>query len=327
MSADALLRKYFPLLVLALLGIAVYLQASGIGHLFAAALAPSAYHASASGGRPQAAADVEAGRPPERKRADAILERNPFDSVTGPLGQTPAPVELAPTIPPNTDPLAAPACEGIRLRIVTEAEDPTRSIAALSGGEAGPERVYRVGDSVGGRTIAYIGYNAREQSPAVWLTTGDTLCQALLFKDAPNAPAPPPAPEPEPEAKADAPRGLTDVSPALASRIRQSKVGVVVDKGAVDEILADRTQLMPAEKILPEQWQGEVIGIRIFGIGPDTLLAKLGFHSGDRLESINGVKIRTPDQARDAWEALRQGSLTFEVQRRGKAESFTVEAR
>jgi general secretion pathway protein C len=324
MSPDALLRKYFPLVVLALLAIAVYLQASGIGHLVGTSLTQSPV--AVPGGMPPTPADVPVGRALD-KRGAPILERNPFDSVTGPLGQEPARAALAPPVPANTDPLTAPACEDVKVQIVTEAEDPTRSIAALVTGGGGPVRVYRVGDRVGDKTVAYIGYNPREQSPAVWLTSGDVLCQALLFKDAPSAPPPAPEPASEPTAAADQARGLTEVSPALASRIHQSKSGAVVDAGAVDEILSDRTQLMPGEKILPEQWKGEVVGIRIFGIKPGTLPALLGFQSGDRLESMNGVKIRSPEQARDAWEALRQGKLTIAVERRGKSESFTVETR
>jgi general secretion pathway protein C len=77
---------------------------------------------------------------------------------------------------------------------------------------------------------------------------------------------------------------------------------------------------MRSARIVPEQKNGETLGIRLFGIRPDTLLGTLGLQNGDRLEEINGFKMGSPEQALEAYARLRTASsLTIKVNRRGKA--------
>ena len=104
MAFDALLRKYFPVVVGAFIALAAYFQAAGATRLFGAALYGTPPKARA------AAASVPTGTVParEQRSAQAIIDRNPFDSVTGPLHP-----ELKPVIPEpqevadTSDPLAA----------------------------------------------------------------------------------------------------------------------------------------------------------------------------------------------------------------------------
>src|SRR5262245_26479828 len=116
MTFDALLKRFFPAIVLMLIAIAAYFQASGITELVAGAFlgAPEAKPATkaAAHGATGGAADT---RGP--KSAEPILSRNPFDSVTGPLNKvaTEGP-EGAPETPQQADlsnPLTAPDCGGI----------------------------------------------------------------------------------------------------------------------------------------------------------------------------------------------------------------------
>src|SRR4051794_5449816 len=81
LGLDRLLRRAFPALVLCLIAAAACLQAYGLGHLVAATfvLPPVALRAPAA--RPAGAARDD----DHATRADAMLARNPFDSVTGPL--------------------------------------------------------------------------------------------------------------------------------------------------------------------------------------------------------------------------------------------------
>jgi general secretion pathway protein C len=321
---DVLLKKYFALLVLVLIGVAAYFQASGIGALTGAALESGAGSSRAPVARDAVAAPGRA----RAKSAEAILSRNPFDSVTGPLDEHP--VHNVPSAAvSSTDPLQAPACPGIHVHIVTEAEDPAWSRAALQRDGDDKADVYRVGDTVGDQKIAYIGYNPRARSPAVWLENGSSLCQALLFADAPRAGAPggvppvssppPPTPVTIPSAPRPQHKPLSKVDPKLASRIRQlSDTQVRVSPAAVDDILGQPDQLMPSSGVLPESENGNIKGIRIFGIRSNTLLGKLGLESGDRVESVGGVKVTSPDKAIEGYGKMRgAGSLKIQVNRRG----------
>jgi general secretion pathway protein C len=319
-ALDPLLRKYFALVVLAFIALAAYFQASGVTELVGAGLLAPATSGSAG---PAAVPAPYALPTPQRepRSAEPIIERNPFDSITGSL--RPKPEDLAPPQSIDlTDPLAAPACEGVSALIVTESKDPLWSVAAMMGsGETHP-RMRRAGDEVAGKKIVFIGFNPRDVTPAVWLSGGGQLCQAQLFRPAsvvaaaPVAAAPP-APEATPPPTTG--RGPTPLPPELAAKIQKINDNEFhIDRSVVDKILEDQTELMRSARIVPEQKDGKVVGVRLFGIRPDTLLGKLGLQNGDRLETINGYNMASPEKALEAYARLRTANgLSVKVNRRG----------
>ncbi len=288
MGLDSLLRKYFPLIVLALLAQNAYFVASGAAELVGAALISRA--ANAEDARRPLVAPRD-----ETRTADAILSRNAFDSVTGPLDAKPS-AALVPSTEPNgtvvvqRDPLRVVVCEGITTFITTESADPRWSVATLQVADEPRPRMSRVGADVAGRRVEYIGYNPVENSPAVWLSRGETLCQALLFR---------PAPAPVVSASARAqppptPRALRAVPP--------------------------RTTSVHAA---PEQLDGKIIGIRLFGIRPESLLGTLGIRDGDVVESINGFDLASPEKALQAYARLRTAAnLNLKLIRHGQSVSI-----
>ena len=87
----------------------------------------------------------------------------------------------------------------------------------------------------------------------------------------------------------------------------------------VDKVLENQAALMRSARIVPEQKDGKVVGIRMFGIRKDTLLGTLGFQNGDRLENINGFDMTSPEKALEAYARLRTaGNLKVQITRRGK---------
>jgi general secretion pathway protein C len=329
---DALLKKYFPGVLLLLIALSAFFQASGATELVGAAFIAPAPSGSAAllprgGGVPPAMLQ-------ERRTAQPIIERNPFDSVTGPLNAKPPP-SLAPDPAKleTGDPLTASACDGVNVFIITESTDPLWSVAALQGtGEPRP-RLRRVGDDVAGKKVEFIGFNPNENSPSVWLSNAGALCQALLFKTQAPLPAAPAGVTPPPDASAAAAapeppsggrRGPATVPPEIASKIHKiSDTEFQVDRGVVDKILEDQAELMRSARIVPETKDGKVVGVRMFGIRPDTLLGTLGLQNGDRLESINGFNMASPEKALEAYARLRTASnLNVKVSRRGQPMSI-----
>ncbi|HEY2406500.1 MAG TPA: type II secretion system protein GspC [Polyangiaceae bacterium] len=313
MAFDLLLKKYFPVLLLALVALVAYFQAAGLTQLIGSSI----------GGAVSSAAPPSTPAPAlgshGRANADSIISRNPFDSVTGPL--TPDKTEVpVPTASPvdNSDPLSAPACDSPQVFIVTESKDPTWSVAALQApGDARP-RMHRVGDEVAGKKVEFIGFNPKENTPAVWFSNGGTLCQAMLFRTQPAQPAA--APAATAAAAPAAPAGGAGAVPAdIASKIQKvSDTEFKVDRSVVDKILENQAELMKSARIVPEQKDGKVVGIRMFGIRPDTLLGTLGMQNGDRLESINGFNMASPEKALEAYARLRTATqLDVVVNRRG----------
>jgi general secretion pathway protein C len=261
-----------------------------------------------------------------KKSAEPIIARNPFDSVTGPLNAKPVEAS-APKQVDLSNPLNAPACDGVKAAIITESTDPTWSLAALQGPGDTTPKLRRVGDELGGKQVAYIGYNPDKHSPSVWITSESSLCQVLLFAmqqaPAPAAAAPAPAPAAAPAAPAPA-GGPSPIPPDIAARIQKvSDTEFNVDRAVVDKILENQAELMRSARIVPEQKDGKVVGIRLFGIRPDTLLGTLGFQNGDRLESINGFNMASPEKALEAYARLRTASnLNVKINRRGQTSSI-----
>lgn len=324
MPLDALLKRYFGVLVALLLAVAAYFQAAGVSQVVAAMLLEDNQPQGLPAVRRAPAGPSSAAR--RSRSAQPILKRNAFDSVTGPLDGSqikiePEPVEQKLDL---SSPLTAPGCDGVDAVIVTESSDPLWSIAAIKEGDKASPSMKRVGDKVGDREVVFIGYNPLHASPAVWLATSSQLCQSLLFERAAaanKAVAPKAAPAPEqPEPPAAAPRGAAKIPDEMASKIQKvSETEFTIERSVVDEIMENQATLMRSARIVPEQKNGETVGIRLFGIRPDTLLGTLGLQNGDRLEEINGFKMGSPEQALEAYARLRTASsLTIKVNRRGK---------
>lgn len=311
MALDAWVRKYFGLLVLALIALAAWLSARGVTALVGARIgAGDGARSSVVGGAVLAPASAA----PD---AASILARNPFDSVTGPLGRAAVEESAPPEDLGHAEPLTAPPCADLELRIVTEADDPRQSRAALQAKGEESARVVGVGERLGDRRVAYIGFNPALGSPAVWLTDEGGLCQALLFASADGGAidlAPPVAPPPRHD---------------LAAVIhKQSDTRITIDRSAVASILSDGRKLMPDSAILFEQSGGKVLGVRVFKIAPDSLLAHLGIESGDRIESVNGVAVTSRAKALEGYQGLRGGGpVEIQVLRKGKRVGIELEVR
>jgi hypothetical protein len=105
---------------------------------------------------------------------------------------------------------------------------------------------------------------------------------------------------PGPEPPASAP-----LWPALVGILKLSETEFVIDRRVVDVALESQAALMRMTRIVPETEGGKVIGVRLFGVRSDTLLGRMGFENGDRLESVNGLDVFTPEHALEAYSRYR----------------------
>jgi len=139
----------------------------------------------------------------------------------------------------------------------------------------------------------------------------------MLFKQ-PDLPVAKPA-EVAPVASAPAKGGAPGLDPALAKGIQKvSATEFNIDRSVVDKILENQSELMRQARIVPEMENGKTVGIRMFGIRPETLLGTLGMENGDRLQTINGFDMASPEKALEAYARLRTADkLVVQVNRRG----------
>lgn len=316
MALDKLLKRHFWAVILLLVGIAAFFDAQGIMQVVGASLGADAKQLAAPPllsrtipGAGSAASHVT--------NAEAILHRNPFDSETGPLDVVAA-AEMAAVESAQpldlSDPFNAPQCEGVQVLVIAASADPDWSFAALeTPKEKGKSFLRRRGGDVEGKTVKYIGWDR------VWLASGNQLCQSQMFKP-PAAPSASVAAAPMPSATP----GGTGVAEDIKKGIQRVSANEFnIDRGVVDKILENQAELMRQARIVPEQENGKVVGIRLFGVRPDTLLGTLGMENGDRLQTINGFDMTSPEKALEAYARLRTADhLTIQVNRKGQDQNI-----
>ncbi len=312
MALDQLLRRNFWIVLIPLVMIAAFLNAKGLTQLVGIGLGADE--------KQLAGAPLVAKTPPlassqlsHTTSAEAILSRNPFDSVTGPLNRKPVVDEPASAVALDlSDPKGAPACDGVKVLVIAANDkEADWSFAVLStGGEKDKTVLRRRGGEFSGKTVQFVGWDR------VWMKSGSSLCQAELFKGTAKAPPPVAAAAPPPPAAG----GAGALDPSIAKGIvKVSATEFNVDRGVVDKILENQADLMRQARIVPEQENGKVVGIRLFGVRPETLLGVLGMENGDRLQTINGFDMASPEKALEAYARLRTADhLTVQVNRRGQ---------
>ena len=91
-----------------------------------------------------------------------------------------------------------------------------------------------------------------------------------------------------------------------------------LSRAALDKVLEGQADLMRVARLVPQSQAGHVIGVRLYGAGPDTLLSALGFENGDILQAINGMDVASPEKALEAYARLRVArDLRVSLSRRG----------
>lgn len=320
MGIDAIIKRYFPAVVCALIAMAAYFQAAGMTQLVASSVALDPSAVASAPPPPKARPVVPHGSQDHATSASLILSRNPFDSVTGPLdGQPLEPVlPEVPEPPANTNPLEDPVCEVARVLLITASDDPDWSFAVVAGSD-GKSMLRRVGDEIAGHQVHYIGWDR------VWLTQGTSRCQMVVGGKAEVKAAPPPKPAAASEGESPKPsRRSRKVPPEIAAKIHKvSETEFNVERSVVDQILENQAELMRSARIVPEKDGDKVVGIRLFGIRQDSLLGTLGLENGDRLSTINGFEVSDPQKALEAYARLRTADrLSVTINRRGKPMSI-----
>lgn len=301
MRLDLLARKYFVVIVAAFVGTAAYFQALGLGSLVAASALPSAIPARGATPLPRAKGDDDL----HATNADAILDRNPFDSVTGSLRgeKGAAPAADAPGEPP--------ACGAVRALLIAASDEPAWSFASLVEG-AGPSKLRRVGDDVAGSKIESIAWDR------LVLANDHGRCQVKLG-------APPPA-APQAAKPADEPKKPSGVAGEIAQRIHKiDDKTFTVERGAIDSALEHQAELFGRLRVVPEKDGDRTVGIKLFGIKGDSVLGLLGLQDGDRLSSINGFDLSDPQKALEAYARIHVADrLAIAIVRGGKPMQIDV---
>ncbi len=305
-----------------LVAMAAYFQAGGVAQLVAARLVPAEPPPRA----PLASAPGDKPRDPYAERlAKPILARNAFDSVTGPLdGSAPAPSAEVVEAPKLTgDPYKDSECAGVKASLVTAADEPDWSFAAITGKD-GKNVLRRRGDNVDGATVHHIGWMTSDEpdvTPRVWLLEGGARCivgMGMGERSAPKRTTKTDTPEP----KSSSSKPKSKLASDIESKIK--KVGenrYEVERGAVEQIIQNYAKLAGSLRT-----RATKDGMKLSGVKPDSILGKLGMQNGDVMKSINGFDMSDPEKAVDAYARLRSaGQLSIALTREGASRTVDIQ--
>lgn len=330
MATDARQKRLRLGIVMATIALLALFLSAGTSRLLANSFLPLDPGGAATAQASNRAPGLGASASSTRKDPTGILRRNIFDSVLGPQDGTRVAAgegggangEEEPVAEPIIDdPTRPPApCQG-SVRLVGSfywPRWPDRSFAAITD-TAGKVKLYRTGGSVDGREVVSIG------SSMVYLRpSGQALCSIGMFVppttgDAPAAttvaaapvaaePATPPGGDDGAIPAAELDRGIT--------RVSDTEYGIT--RGLVDRVLANQADLMRQVRIVPQEENGRVTGVKMYGIRRNSVVGRLGLQNGDTLRTINGYDMTSPDSALEAYTRLRTADhLTLSVIRRG----------
>ncbi|MGK3968007.1 type II secretion system protein GspC [Sorangium sp. So ce118] len=321
MNPDAFVKRRFAFILGGMVAVSAYFQASGVSHLVAHQIARDGASA-----RPPATAP--AGPPPSEDAppsATPILERNPFDSTTGPLRPPPGEAPSGQADLSHLDPYLAPPCDkGRVVLIAVSEEDPEWSFAAIEA-DGGRTALGRRGGEVAGRKVEGIAWDR------VWLTSGGARCQMQLGKklreEGKAEPQPPAVPEP-PRATPPRRSGRSSVPPEIASNIKRvSETEIDIDRSAAESIFEKPELVTETSAAIPEMRDNQVVGLKM-QIKPGSVLESFGLQSGDLVRSINSIDLTDPQKAMMAYSRMRSDkSLSVVVERNGRPVRLRVNIR
>lgn len=311
MGLDRTLKRTFPAVVLALLGVAAYFQASGLGQILASAGVETSSLPPPAAPARHAPSALLAGAS-RSTSGDAILDRNPFDSITGPLrGEKPAP----PTDEGPADDGDVPTCDAARVVLITWSEEPEWSFASIAPA-TGKSQLRRAGDEVGDYKVERIDWDR------VWLSgAAGRRCQMEVGGKLAVATGRPPGDKPPPPPLPPGGR----VPPEIASKVHVIDSGhVTIERSVVPLLMEQQAVLFRSVRATPEK-DG---GLRVAGVRTGSLLEMVGVKNGDRLMNVNGMSIADPTTALKAYTLFREAShLTVALQRDGKPMNVEVDIR
>jgi hypothetical protein len=198
---------------------------------------------------------------------------------------------------------------------------------------------------------AVLAYQCAQLCSAVARAADVTREAALLARSASAVSLRPgreviPHPEPIPPLEGYTPKPSTPVPPPVPCKgsstacqaaqlarlrwaiVRERENDYRLERWLVDAILEEQSTLMARVRIVPEQENGKTVGIRLLGVRPDSFLGLLGFRDGDRLETVNGFDLSTPEHTIEAYSRLRSAEmLEVRVKRNGKPVTLNYEFR
>ncbi len=163
---------------------------------------------------------------------------------------------------------------------------------------ANAQKIYKIGDEVMGAKLLAIFRNK------VIMNVGGQE-QMLVVEETASA-------------------GVPAAAPGRFPRTR----GAFPSAGAapgVNQPMKNFDEFLGNARVVPYFKGGEPYGFRVSNLGSDAPVYGLGMRTGDIIRSVNGVPIRTPEDAFKAYQQFQdQANVQLDVERNGQSTTVTV---
>lgn len=165
--------------------------------------------------------------------------------------------------------------------------------------EAGEQKLFRIGESIKGATVIAIFRNK-----VIMDVNGQ---QQMLVVEETQSPT------------RVASRSLAGREP------RRPRMSGSSGISGVPQAMRNMDQLIGNARVVPYYRGGQPYGFRVSDVVEGSEVYNNGMRSGDIIRSVNGVPIRTPQDALNAYQELQSGStVQLEVERQGTTTSISI---
>lgn len=97
-----------------------------------------------------------------------------------------------------------------------------------------------------------------------------------------------------------------------------------IDRNEIENATSNLGMMMTQARIVPNIVMGEIKGYKIFAIKPGSIYDKIGLRNGDVIERINGIELKTPEDALQFFKELRnENRFVIDIDRDGEKLTFT----
>jgi type II secretion system protein C len=95
--------------------------------------------------------------------------------------------------------------------------------------------------------------------------------------------------------------------------------------GGTNPSMKNFDELLGSARVVPYFKGGEPYGFRVSNVSPDAPVFNLGVRTGDIIRSVNGVPIRTPDDAFKAYQQFQnESNVQLDIERGGQSTTVMV---
>lgn len=296
---EILLKKYFWVVNLVVIGICAAFAGRAAGHILEGAyLAGDDIKAPARHSGPPPTAKMH------DKSGEVIVSRDVFCSGCVP----PKPTVTSENATPSNEWTKTTLQLDLVSTMVCPSDDnySMAVIRDMSTKEKDPE-MYRRGSTIGAtgatvyRVLSKRVYILNAGRPEYVELEGNPPPQAV----AQNTPPPVMAGNPE----------LGDIDKG----VNCSGNSCTVDRSLVEKLLSNTTMLATSARFVPSIKDGKPNGFKLYAIRPQSIFGRIGLQNGDTIKAINGSEMTTPDAALGLYTKLRNAShLSVQVERRGE---------